>query len=262
MKIRQLLLIAGLLIISSTIFAQSSAKELKSRTQKGTLFSKEFSGDLRLHTNGFALGFNYGLIKTYYKSTIFQFEIAELKHPKEYFDRVEFAPVRSGNSPRGFTFGKQNSFFAVHLGYGQKIYFSEKARKRGVAVGMSYVFGPSIGLQKPYYLQIYNFNSDGIPVGTINQKYSEENASTFLNRGAIAGGAGFSKGFDEISIVPGGHAKVGLHLDWGAFDQFVKAIDVGVMVDLYTKEIPIMVTEDNSPLFVNFYLTLQFGKRW
>lgn len=258
MKIKELLLLVGGLCLSSSfLFAQSSAKELRKQPQKGTLYTKELSGDIRLHTNGYAIGVNYGLLKTYYRSQIFQFEITELKHPREYLDRIEFVPIQSGGTPRGFTFGKQNSFFAAHFGYGEKRYFSEKARKRGVAIGMSYIIGPSLGLLKPYYIEVYN--NSGIAV---KQKYTEETASTFLNRGAIAGGAGFGTGLSETSIIPGGHAKVGLHLDWGAFDEFVKAIDVGIMVDFYTKEVPIMVTEDNSALFVNLYLTLQLGKRW
>ena len=70
---------------------------------------------------------------------------------------------------------------------------------------------------------------------------------------AVVGGAGFGYGFDGLSITPGGHAKVGLHLDWGAFEEVVRAVEVGIMLDVYAKEVPIMVSEDNKPYFINLY---------
>jgi hypothetical protein len=200
---------------------------------------------------------NYGTLKTYYKTNIWQFEFVHLKHPREYLDRVEFAPMRSGGSASSFTYGKQNSFFAIHAGYGQKYYFSGKAKKQGVAVGMSYAVGPSLGIIKPYYLELFDNSING----TSAQQYSAENASLFLNPGAIAGGAGFGYGFDGLSITPGGHAKAALHLDWGAFDEVIRALEVGIMIDVYAKQVPIMLTEDNKPYFINFYFSAELGKR-
>jgi hypothetical protein len=58
-----------------------------------------------------------------------------------------------------------------------------------------------------------------------------------------------------------------LHFDWGAFDEFVKAMEAGVMVDFYFKKVPIMVETangdiENSPLFINLFINIQLGKRW
>ncbi|MEM8907273.1 MAG: hypothetical protein AAGD05_05450, partial [Bacteroidota bacterium] len=147
-------------------------------------------------------------------------------------------------------------------------YFSEKAKEKGLAIGMSYVIGPSIGFLKPYYLDLFQLpNANGEQVIT-SEKYSDENADLFLNTGRIFGSSGFSKGLSEISILPGIHAKAGVHFDWGAFDEFVKAIEAGVMIDAYFQRVPLMVDNDeienaeNRPFFINLYLTLQLGKRW
>jgi hypothetical protein len=92
-------------------------------------------------------------------------------------------------------------------------------------------------------------------------RYSEETASSFLSRNAIAGGAGFGYGFNEISLTPGVQGKVALHLDWGAYTEYVRAAEVGFMADFYFKEVPIMVSENSKAVFFNLYAAIIFGKR-
>jgi hypothetical protein len=81
------------------------------------------------------------------------------------------------------------------------------------------------------------------------------------------GSASFSQGLSEISIMPGFHAKAAAHFDWGAFDELVKAIEAGIQIDVFFKDVPIMIESpnlpnvENSPVFINLYLNLQLGKR-
>ncbi len=261
MKFPSIIILIGLFLWTGQVAAQStSAKEARKRETKGVIFNKELSGHLALHTNGFTLGATYGLLKTYYKTTIFQFEFSELKHPKEYVDRIDFVSGGRNVSPRSFTYGKQNSFYGLSASYGEKYYLTEKARKRGVAVGITYAVGPTLGIVKPYYLELYVPGT--IPPQLEPTRYSAENESLFLARGAIAGGAGFVYGLDEVSFIPGGHIKAGLHLDWGAFDQTVKALEVGFSADIYAQDVPIMIIEDNTNMFFNFYISVNLGKRW
>ncbi len=244
------------LIFSGGLLTAQSVKDAIKKQPKGIVYDKEASGFLRLHTNGYAIGGTYGTLKTYYKTNYWQFELIHIKHPREYTNRSQFA---GGGS--SFIFGKQNNFFGLHGAYGQKRYFSGKAKKQGVAVGMSYSVGPSLGIIKPYYLDLYVDRNGRQPISR-PQRYTEENSSTFLDINSIAGAAGFGYGFDELSLVPGGHGKVALHLDWGAYEEYVRAIEVGLMLDVYTKEIPIMLTDDNRPYFINLYFAVELGKRW
>ena len=232
----------------------------------GIVYDKEFTVDVRLHTHGLALGVNIGRIKTYYKTKFYQFEIGELRHPKEKRHSFDYPATANGKTSRAFIFGKQNSLYVLRGGIGVKRYLSDKAKEKGVSVGFTYVIGPSIGLLKPYYLELYRRTE---PSGfTFSEKYTEENADTFLDIGQIYGSSGFAKGLSELSILPGFHAKAGIHLDWGAFDEFVKGIEVGLMLDGYFKKVPVMVENEeilnaeNRPFFINLYLNLQLGKRW
>ena len=236
---------------------------------KGVVYNREFTVDLKLHTNGFAFGVNIARLKTYYLTNYLNFEFGELKHPKQFRQSFDFSPINTGRVARAFVFGKQNNFFLLKGGYGQKRYLSEKAKRKGVAIGLSYSVGPTLGLLKPYYLELKYFNepnSDNIVVRS--EKFSEDNADAFLDITRIVGASAFSRGLGELSVTPGGHAKFAVHFDWGAFDEFVKALEAGVMVDFFFQKVPIMVESErventeNQPIFFNLYLSLQLGKRW
>ncbi len=237
---------------------------------KGIVYNKELAFDLRIHTHGFAFSTKIGKIKTYYKTKFVFFELGELKHHKEVRKSFDARAIQTGNTTRSFIFGKKNNLLVFRTGIGTKKYLSEKARKKGLAVGYSYEFGAVLGMLKPYYLDL-NFEPNSSN-STRSEQYSPEIESIFLNESKIIGASAFTKGFNELSFIPGIHAKIGAHFDWGAFDKLVKAIEAGIMVDGFIKKAPIMVEQtgienfpdysvENKRIFLNLYLTLQLGKR-
>lgn len=227
----------------------------------GILYNHERSGDLQIHTNGLAIAYNVGQIRKYYLTRYRYYGLGIIKHPREYRQAVNF---QSGNlilkTSSAFAYGKQNNFIVARAGIGEKRYFSEKSKRKGVAVGISYEGGLSLGFLKPYYLDLNRLEPSGGSV-SVTEKYSEENADLFLDVSRIQGAASFFKGIDEISIMPGLHGKIGAHFSLGAFEKEVRALEVGVMFDAYFKRVPLMVIENNQPLFLNLYATLQIGKR-
>lgn len=234
---------------------------------KGVIYDREFTVDLKLHTFGYALGVNFGRLRTYYLTRYFNIEFGELKHPKEFRQSLEFALP---GTARAFIFGKQNNFFVLRGGIGEKRYLSEKAKKKGVAIALSYSGGVALGMLKPYYLDLFRQTDPPSNQFFISsEKYSEENRDVFLTQGLIYGSSGFARGLGEIRFVPGGQAKFGVNFDWGAFDEFAKSLEAGVMIDFFFQKVPIMIEDpefvpntENRFLFVNFFVNLQFGKRW
>ncbi|MCB0375397.1 MAG: hypothetical protein KDD04_05710, partial [Sinomicrobium sp.] len=158
-----------------------STDQVYTGDQTGVIYNKEFSIDFKIHTNGFGLGVNVGTLKTYYLTRFFNIEIGELKHPREFRQNFDFQLPGSNRISRAFIFGKQNSFFVLRGGVGEKRYLSEKARRKGLAVGISYEAGPSLGIQKPYYLELLRFLDAGNDFVIRSERYSEENADRFLN---------------------------------------------------------------------------------
>ncbi len=253
--------ILGLIVLLSLFIPNLDAQDgFDNEELKGVIYNKEFTLDFRFHTNGlFALAVNKAKIRTYYRTQFYQLELGTLKHPKETRNN-DLGISYQGFSSSSYSFGKQNSFYLLRAGYGEKRYFSEKQEERGVAVGLSYMVGASLGMLKPYYLDV-RFNDGDGNYSIQRVRYSEEIEDSFLDVENILGASGFKFGWTEPSFIPGVNAKVGVHLDWGAFDEFVKGLEFGFMIDGYYKKVPIMITEKNKFLFVNVYLALQIGKR-
>lgn len=254
---------------SAQVYFNSDENNYEEDGNKGLIYQKEISIDLKLlQTNGYAFGVSFGTLKSYNLTRFYNFEFGEIKHPREYKETLDDFTFSNQGIPKPFIYGKQNNFFVLRGGIGEKRYLTEKGKRKGFAIGVSYQAGASLGLLKPYYLKLKTRNGiDPNPVRLETKKYSEEIADRFLNIQDIYGGAGFVKGLDEIKVIPGAHAKFALHFAWGAYDQYVRAFEVGVMGDFYLKNIPIMVETQtqkdvqNSPVFFNLYLNLQLGKR-
>ena len=231
---------------------------------KGVVYKHEWSFDFKLHENGYALGYNTGEVLTYNRSKFYQLEVGVMKdiREKKQNKNYSFSPV--GGS-RAFVYGKINSFINIRGSIGFKRYLSEKAKRKGLAVGYSYSFGPAVGLLKPYYLNLIYRNVDSFNDVTYpDERFSEENAEKFLNFNDINGASSPFKGITEIKVVPGIQGKVASHFALGAFDKYVKAVELGLMADLYIRRIDIMAESlgyRNKPYFIKLFANMQLGMR-
>lgn len=266
-KLKALFIIVSLY----TLFVTQASAQVSSKTNlnderfKGIIYRKETTADITLHNNGFLFGVNFGDIRTYYRTNYYHLGIGTMGSPKEH-SQTKNVSIIDDVLPKKFKFGKQNFVFIVRAGKGTKKYISDKAKRKGVSIGYNLEFGPSLAILKPTYL---NFVEQTVVDGELQnnlatKKYTEENKDLFTDYDQIYGGAPFSKGFGELGFIPGGHAKAGLFFSVGAFDEYVKAAEIGIMVDAFIKKIPIMVETNqnkNSPIFINLYVNLHFGKR-
>ncbi len=221
----------------------------------GIVYDREVTGTLGIHTNGLYAGFTSGKLKTYYKTSYWGANIGILKSPRE--TRSDRA-VQFGQNSGSYVYGKRSTLIPVRAVKGWKRYYSGKDRRRGVAVGTSFELGLTAGVVKPYVLEI----SGGAEPGPNAQFFTYAQNPDGFTSGNINGTGGLKRGWSEASIIPGVNAKAAIHLDWGAFDEFVKAMEVGIMVDAFPRAVPLLIEPaSNSPLFVNFFINVHLGKR-
>ncbi|MGB2735027.1 MAG: hypothetical protein WBC35_14220, partial [Saprospiraceae bacterium] len=224
------------------------------------LYTEEQSFLGGIHSSGFNIGYRKGIIKKYYLTTYYHIDFGSLKHPKEYHQSLRTQSILHNiPSANGFVYGKQNSFYALRGGLGAKRYFSEKAKRKGVAVALSYEAGPALGITKPYYLDIRKYDGDRYKIEA--ERYSEETKADFLDLNSIAGSSSFLKGITHLGIIPGIQGKASLNFSFGEQEQFVKALEAGMLIDVYARKIPIMVETPNTAYFINFYVGVEIGKR-
>jgi hypothetical protein len=259
-------ILALLLLFVVSVRSQVSTEDNLSDSRfKGITYRKEMGFEAKLHTNGWALSYIKGDIKTYYSTYYYDIGLGAIRHPRE-LSQTKTNTVVGGELPESFKFGKQNSVYVIRGSKGAKKYITDKAKRKGVSIGYNYAFGPSIAVIKPYYLFFVEQRlvQGELKPYLVERKYSEETRADFEDYAKIYGRSSFFKGLKEIKFTPGVQAKAGVFFSVGAFDKYAKALEVGTMLDLYTKKIPLMIENEavsNSPYFLNFYVNLHFGKR-
>lgn len=203
------------------------------------------------HSRGFGLGGSSGKIKGIYKTIYTNFEISYYRHPKEKrnFNIYEDAGA--------YVYGKEHALLnlKLHRKIDQTLFF--KADFNGIRVNRHFAYGLTLGVLKPYYLNVWDRNIND----EIDIRYSEETALSFLDQNMINGSAGYGKGLFESEIVPALNLEYGLGFDFGTYDEWVRILEVGLRLDTYYKKISIMVFEDSNRYFLTLYARLMLGTR-
>ena len=217
------------------------------------VYNNSIYGGPILHTNGWGGHITFGKGKTAFKTRIFQFEMVGMKHEKEI---RTFNPY--SQSTRSYIFGKLNYFFIIRPSIGSRVVSFDKIRKSGVSVGYNWRLGPSLGLTRPVYLEIALKGPYDYP-DIVVEKYDP----AVHKYEDIQGRAGGLRGFNELKLNPGIHGAFALNFEYDANRAGMKGIEVGATVDYYPmEEVEIMAFADNYQFFLNFYVCLQFGKRF
>ena len=193
-----------------------------------------------------------------FRSLLFQLDFAERKNPKEDKQTNLFAP----STP--FIFGKINFFYPLKLGVQQQILLGNKTNKNGVSVTANFGGGLSLGLLRPYMLDIFD-----TAIGKRRFiKYESADSSLFINNTRLAdpndlsvSGPRFGTGWGSLKLTPGAYAKAALRFDYGRFNEMVNALEVGLTAEYYSKKIPQLVFTKPKALFINVYVAIMFGKR-
>jgi hypothetical protein len=226
--------------------------DLIRQDEEGVLvYSKQSVFGFQLRTNGYGIFIEKGKMKTQRNTMIYGISFNEIKHPKE--DKLP-------NGTGGFTFGnpyvygKINNFYQLDIGFGQQRIIGQKGNKNGVAVSLIYKGGLSLGLLRPYYIEVDDNNVSRVI------KHSPETDSLF-KYGFIIGGGGLGKGWNEIKFKPGVFAKSAIRYDFGRFNEVVTAIEVGVSAGFYSAKIPIMLFQKEKQFFYQGHIALMFGHR-
>jgi hypothetical protein len=253
--------IAFFILMAHALPGQNNLKqsEYNLTPLKGIVYFKEVAAELEVQSNGLNLGFNSGKILRYNLTQYYHFDLGYIADPKE---RSISQYLTSFEGISSFTYGKQNYFFVLRGGMGRKHFLSEKAYKRGIALGYSFEGGVNLGLLKPYYLVLEY--SDELDRSFRSEAYSKDNAHLFLDVNKIRDKGKFSEGWNELKVAPGFHFNAALHFSLGAYEKYVKAMEIGVHIDTYFQKIPIMVETENRRnrfLFGHFFINFQLGQR-
>ena len=221
---------------------------------KPLLYKNTASFGLNIHSAGWGIDFRRGKNINAFKKKIYEFEFVGIRHPKQ---------IKSVNpffeNAKSYFYGKTNSLLAFRAGMGRQKQLFGKADRSGVEIRLNYSVGPSFGITKPVYLDIlYPIQNQQFEFNVVTEKYDPDRHRIE----DIYGRAAFTNGLDELKVTPGLYGKVGLSFEYGSDDDDIKAIETGIVVDAYSKEIPIMAFIEDDQIFFNFYINILYGKKW
>ncbi len=171
-------------------------------------------------------------------------EIVNIKHPKE----VRLA-ADSGNGY--FIYDKVNFLFVIRPNYSREYLLFRKSSEEGLELKLITSVGPSIGLIKPYYIIVSNGHGK-----TSTVQYSSD-----VPYQRILGSSFFS-GFDAMSATMGLNARVSLEFGISTWDTYVTGVELGFMVEAFTKKIVIIENAKNRSAFSSAFINIYFGKRY
>lgn len=231
--------------LAVSLFLTISVSAAFAQVQDGYEYDSEFIWGISKNTSGGLIG---GFIfKKSFKVNdrtlqTFGLEIMNVRHPQEVRYNSQY-----GNF---FTFGKQNYLYSFRFQYGRDFILFKKAPQQGVEIKAVFATGPSIGIEAPYYVE---YNKEDI---IVREQYHAD-----IIRGNINGPGRLFQGLGESKIVPGLNFKAALNFELGIFKSQVTGFETGVLVDVYAREIDMMVKAKNYSTYPTLFLTFFFGNR-
>ncbi|MGZ5246568.1 MAG: hypothetical protein ACXWV5_05925 [Flavitalea sp.] len=217
---------------------------LRQEEEGEIVFFKQSIFGIKLATDGYGLSYELGRMKSQRLANLYWLELSEKKHNKE---KKQGASVNQYQINSVIP-GKLNNFYQLKLGYGQQRTIGGKGNKNGAAVSAIYGAGLSLGLLKPYYVDV----REGRRV-----IYDKVIDSAYVPLGA----SGFTVGWGEMKFRPGAVAKAALRFDYGRLNETVSAIEAGVQAEFFAQKVPQMLYNKERQFFFSAYLQLLLGRR-
>jgi hypothetical protein len=232
-------------LVGSPLLAQGDLSE-----NPRIFYRNEKSVGFLLNSNGWGFSGRYAKRINARKKTIYEIDLVNIKHPKE---------IKISNSyynNRSFVFGKENLFLNLRGGWGKQKEIFRKVDRGGISIRRYFSVGPTIGILKPIYYEVFKAGGGGI-----NDYYiTEEKFDASNAQDNIYGRASFFKGFNEISVMPGAFGRFGISFEYSSSDVTLHAIETAVSLDLFPKRMDIMATEKNNFYFLTLTVSYRFGK--
>lgn len=207
-------------------------------------YTSEWIWGINKNTNGGLIG---GLMVRHSRKKgedlyqTFGLELSNVKHPSE----ARYV----GISGAGYIYGKSNYLYAIRTNYGLEKLMFRKADQQGVQISVAVAAGPTFGLVSPYYV-----------LGA-DERYEPFSLVRHPSPQNIAGPGKLFQGLGDAKLEMGLNTKGSVFFEFGTYRSNVAGIEVGVMMEAFTKEIELVPTQPNKSVFTSVFFTLFWGTR-
>ena len=183
-------------------------------------------------------------------------ELVNVKHPKELRSSTN-------NIGSGYLDGKENYLFVLRPQYGREVKLFRRNADEGISVSGILAAGPSLGIIKPYYLEVTSGNK------TRTVPASQVNGFATATGETVTGAGGFFQGIGESKLTVGLNVKAALSFELSAFRNNTTGVEIGFLAEAFPNKIVIIPntnpggsrSDGNRSLFTSGYITLFFGSK-
>jgi hypothetical protein len=254
----------GLLaLLGAGTAAQAQQTQALASSNEEPSYRKEFTYGINFNTRGGLIGgasVRSTRLLNQNWSRFWSIEAVEIKHPKEQKLTTQYGGT--------IVYGKSNYFFAIRPSFGVQRVIFRKAPDSGVQVNGLLSGGPSIGLLMPYYIG-YDYsdrtsNPNGPATDVRNEQYDpvvHQEERNIVDRAPLFSGVGDTK--PQL----GAHIRGALSFEYGRYRDAVAGVEVGAVVEAYTKAPAIIrvagLSDEslNDRFLPSVYLTIYLGSR-
>lgn len=220
-----------------------------------------------LNTNGWSgcIGYEKPLQrgrKAVPQSIYYELSFSEVKHEKQQKQQSGSNAYPELGKSTPFIFGKINNLYLLNIGIGRERLLLPKVIENSISVSLRYGGGFSFAILKPYYLKLAYEHNLPVKTDTLKEeRYSDANASIFLDKSRILGASDWSKGLDELQLVPGVYAQGAVCIQPAKGKYFVQNILLGGVVAVYTQNLPIMAERIAFPWIMSLNVGMVLERR-
>jgi hypothetical protein len=177
----------------------------------------------------------------------------DLTNTKDY---QEFDSPYSFNG-RTYVEGKLNYLINLRPSYGKHYLLLNQAQEGGTSLSGRISTGPTIGLLKPYYVDL-SYTDAGKNITTSVPMAEALNNS--YSKSSINGEGSFFSGFSQSKLVPGWHVKTALEFKFETLKQSYLAVETGFILEFFSQPVEILNQTYPRSVYTTGYVTFFFGK--
>lgn len=251
------LVLCSLMPLAQTAYAQSTDSDDESYSTITTFgltanTNSGIVGGLSFRQSKLLSGTLLGMPQYRYISV----ELVNVKHPKEVSSSL-------GSFGSRFIDGKENYLFVLRPQYGREVKLFQRDTDEGISVSGILAGGPSLGIVKPYYLEVSTGNNTRqVPASQVNGFMTPSGES-------VVGKGNFFQGFGESKLTVGLNIKAALSFELSAFRTNTTGVEIGFLTEVFPNRVVIIPnttpggnrTDGNRNFFTSGYITLFFGNK-
>jgi hypothetical protein len=202
------------------------------------------------NTNSGLLG-GFSFIKTFKNRSFINIDFTNTKDYREFDSPFSY-------NGKTFVEGKLNYLLNLRPEYGRQWALLKQSSDGGTSLNGRLATGPTIGIQKPYFVDIVYTDVTG---KSIQKSVPMANAlDNSYTKSIISGEGSFFSGFSEAKMVPGWHLKTALEFKFETLKQNYLALETGFIIDYFSQPVEILNQTTPRSVYTTGYVTFFFGK--